>query len=160
MNDTVLVFKTYDINKKIHSVKCLVRNKVEGYYYKFYDNHTISEFGYFENGLQEGVEYSFLNKKLVRERNFKNGKLHGFFYNYFYGNGNLGSSCHYISGSKTGIEVIYFKSGRVSMKKEIKDFKSNGLTIVYNKRGKPIKYRHYDNDELIWEKTAEEYSKK
>lgn len=157
--DTIAIRSTYDSVRMIFSVCCIVNGEQHGYFYQFYKNLQLSKYGYFENGVQEGVEYSFLNQKLTMERNFRNGRLHGFLYHYYYANGNLGSSSHYINGSKTGMEISYFKSGIVSLSRSIKAFKSHGLTTVYNRRGKAIKYRLYEHDKLIWEKSPEEYQK-
>lgn len=155
--DTIAISSTYDPALMIFSVNCIVNRERNGYFYRFHKNLKLSRQGYFKNGLQEGVEYSFLNKKLTMERNFRNGKLHGFFYSYYYANGSLGSSSHYINGFRTGLEITYFKSGQVSRRKSIEDFQAHGLTTVYNKRGKVIKYLMYEYDKLIWEKSPEEY---
>ena len=93
--------KFSDWNKKFR------RERVIEYYENGCKKHSIS---YFNNKFDGPMIRWDENCGIISEANYENGKIHGFWKEY-YSSGTLMHSTEYFYGQKNGIEKSYYKNG-------------------------------------------------
>jgi len=100
------------------------------------------------DGIQEGLERDYYPDGNVKaERNYKNGKKQGSAKGY-YKTGKIQGDWEF----KNGVPVaatIFYPSGEKHLVHGFKDGRIHGITLEYDKAGKLIAKRYYEEDKLV-----------
>ena len=88
--------------------------------------------------------YYFLNKKIMSEENYTNGKLNGVFKNY-YPNGKVTEETYYANGVKHGTSKLYTEKGTILEDVTYKEGKLHGEGKYYDLKGALKEKGNYKN---------------
>jgi len=125
-----------------------------GLHYNLYDNGQISSQTTYFYGKKHG-EYKAFNRKGVLEFHYyyQNGLRHGPWVQYR-DKGSVFEKCTYKEGKKNGMQYNYYhvknaKKGPVQFESNWVEGIRNGETLHYNKKGKIISRKVYQNGKQI-----------
>ena len=113
---------------------------------------SASAVGLYQNELKEQLwKYYDDKEKLIREENYKNGKLEGQT-TLYYTDGNVLEKINYVADKKNGKCVQYYRNGQLKLSANYKDDKLDGSYTLYNSAGVKKYSGKYLNDikDGIW----------
>lgn len=133
----------HDDGKTIASVVNFKNGKKEGKEKSFYSDGSLRSFGFYENGLKEGVFTLFKNGKEYKTHYFKN-YLHGYSERFLAGSPDNLETGEYHFNQKVGVWKYYSPSGKLTLEefyptvREIYPFNwySARRIKLYDKNGK------------------------
>jgi len=118
--------------------------------------------GLFENGLKEGVHYtwywtgtrygrdiinnSIIKRYLLHVGNYKNGEIHGLFEEYN-SNGNLTYKGKYLNGKEDGLHISWYSNEQIKFKGEFIKGKENGIHREWHSNGQLLYEDNFINGE-------------
>ncbi len=129
-----------------------VDGTLEGMAKEFYTDGKKQSEGLFTNGMEEGShKWWHKNGNLEQEIPFVNGKAEGTIKKY-HENGKLKFEGEYLAGQKNGISREWFDNGKKESEGKFVADKEDGEASFWDRTGRLIEQRIYENGSLIQKK--------